>query len=56
MKTRTVFLTLTLEIFEIDNNERKQIENRKKKPKLKKKILSQHFLFYRFFKRLLNSC
>ena len=37
MKTRTVFLTLTLEIFEIDNNERKQIENRKKKPKLKKK-------------------
>ena len=56
MKTRTVFLTLTLEIFEIDNNERKQIENRKKKPKLKKKKLSQHFLFYRFFKRLLNSC
>ena len=56
MKTRTVFLTLTLEIFEIDNNERKQIENRKKKPKLKKKKKLSHFLLYRFFKRLLNSC
>ena len=45
MKTRTVFLTLTLEIFEIDNNERKQIENRKKKPKLKKKKFVTTFFF-----------
>ena len=45
MKTRTVFLTLTLEIFEIDNNERKQIENRKKKPKLKKKKNCHNIFF-----------
>ena len=48
MKTKTVFLALTLEIFEIDNNERKQIENRKKKPKLKKKFVTK-FSFLQVF-------
>ena len=50
MKTKTVFLALTLEIFEIDNNERKQIENRKKKPKLKKKICHKIFFSTGFLK------
>ena len=48
MKTKTVFLAFTLEIFEIDNNERKQIENRKKKPKLKKKFVTK-FSFLQVF-------
>ena len=55
MKTKTPFLGLALEIFEIGNNEKSKCKT-KKKPKLKNKFLWQNFLFYKFFRRLLKSC